>query len=290
VHALRHSSTQVPRLRIIQGSPPDSPEFAGERGWEPHLDHDGRVCAYTCAVDGSGWLRLPGIAWFRFPIEGAYIEALPEGDTPAHTIEDAYYRVALPLAFQARGHEVLHASAVGDARGVHVFCGASRTGKSTLAYALGRRGFEVWADDAVAFTVQAGGIAAVPLPFALRLRGEVANFFDVPAGTGGEANGKTAMLRHQAAGPREIATVSLLERGRSTTIARLSGRESLPAVLYHSFYFSLDDSSIVRRMGTQFLELIAEVPVFRVSLRPGLDALADLLDALEQGVLAPAAA
>jgi hypothetical protein len=43
-------------------------------------------------------------------------------------------------------------------------------------------------------------------------------------------------------------------------------------------------------MGTQFLELIAEVPVFRVSLRPGLDALADLLDALEQGVLAPAAA
>jgi hypothetical protein len=281
------SSTQVPRLRVVQGSPPDSPAFAGDLGWEPHLDHDGRVCAYTRAVDGGGWLRLPGIAWFRFPIEGGYIEARPEGDAPADTIEDVFYRVALPLALQAAGHEVLHASAVTDARGVHVFCGASRSGKSTLAFALGRRGFEIWADDAVAFRVQGGGVTAVPLPFALRLRGEVTDFFDVPARTGREGKGKTETLRHQAAGPREIATVSLLERGRSSTIARLSGRESLPAVLYHSFYFSLDDPSIVRRMGTQFLELIAEVPVFRVSLRPGLDALADLLDALEQRVLAP---
>ena len=284
------SSIQLPRLRIVQGSSPNSPAFNGGPEWEPHLDRDGEACAYTRVVDGSGWLFLPGLASFRFPTEGGYIEALPESDAPADTITEAYYRVALPMALQATGVGVLHASAVSDARGVHVFCGASRSGKSTLAYALGRRGFEVWADDAVAFTVDGGEIAAIPLPFALRLRPDVAEFFDVPPRAGPQTHGKTETLRHQAADPREIATVSLLERGRTSTIARLSGREALPAVLYHSFYFSLDESSTVRRMGTQFLELIAEVSVFRISLRPGLDALADLLDALEQGVLAPAAA
>ena len=162
---------------------------------------------------------------------------------------------------------MLHASAVSDARGVHVFCGASRSGKSTIAYALGRRGFEVWADDAVAFDADDGGITAIPLPFALRLRSEVADFFELPTRIERHANGKTEALRHQAVGPREIASVSLLERGPNSTIARLSAPESLPAVLYHSFYFSLDDSSIRRRMSTQFLELIARAPVFRVSLR-----------------------
>jgi hypothetical protein len=98
------------------------------------------------------------------------------------------------------------------------------------------------------------------------------------------------MLRHQASGLREIASVSLLERGPNSTIVPVSAQESLPAVLYHSFYFSLDDPSIVRRMGRQFLDLVAEVPMFRVSMRPGLDALADMLDALEQRVLTPAAA
>jgi hypothetical protein len=245
------------------------------------------VCAYTRAVDGTGWLHLPGLAYFRFPKNGAYIEALPEGNTPAEKVTDAYYRLALPMALQATGFEVLHASAVSDAHGVHVICGASRSGKSTLAYALGRRGFEIWADDAVAFKVHRGVIAAVPLPFSLRLRREVADFFGLPAQIGRRANGKTETLRHQALGSREIASVSLLERGGSSTIARLSAGESLPAVLYHSFYFSLE-SSILQRMGTQFLELIAKVPVFRISLSPGLDAMADLLDDLERRVLAPA--
>jgi len=273
----------------VQGRPSCSPAFSGDLGWEPHLDHEGRICAYTRAVDSIGWLYMPGLACYQFPAGDGFIEAWPEGNASPDMVTDAYYRVALPMALQVAGYEVLHASAVSDGRGLHLFCGASRSGKSTIAYALGRRGFEIWADDAVAFKVGGGGITAIPLPFALRLRGEVADFFEVPTRSGGQANGKTEALRHQAGDPREIATVSLLERGRNSTIARLSAPESLPAVLYHSFYFSLQDSSILQRMGTQFLELVAGVPLFRVSLRPGLDAMADLLDDLERRVLASAA-
>ena len=269
----------------MQGTPSCSPAFGGDPEWDAHLDHEGRICAYTRAVDGSGWLYLPGIARYRFPAEDGCIEARPEDDASPDLVTDAYYRVALPMALLAAGYEVLHASAVSDGRGLHLFCGASRSGKSTIAYALGRRGFQVWADDAVAFKVGAGGITAIPVPFALRLRSEVADFFEVPSHKRRQANGKIEALRHQAVGPREIASVSLLERGRDSTIVRLSAPESLPAVLYHSFYFSLQDSSILRRMATQYLELVAGVPLFRVSLRPGLDAMADLLDDLERRVL-----
>jgi len=283
-------SSEIPWLRIVQGSPPDSPASLRDPEWEPHLDHGGRVCAYTREIDGRGWLYLPGLAWYRFPAGGGSIEAMPARNAPTDTITEAYYRIALPMALQAAGYEVLHASAVSDGRGVHVFCGASRSGKSTIAYALGRRGFEIWADDAVAFRIDGGGITAVPLPFALRLRGEVADFFGVPTSPGWKGDGKTETLRHQASSPREIVSVSLLERSRNAAIDRLSARESLPGVLYHSFYFSLEDSSVLQRMGTQFLELIGGVPLFRVSLRPGLAGMAEVLDDLERQVLAPAAA
>ena len=72
-----------------------------------HLDHEGRICAYTRAVDGSGWLYLPGIACYRFPAEDGYIEARPEDDASPDLVTDAYYRVALPMALLAAGYEVL---------------------------------------------------------------------------------------------------------------------------------------------------------------------------------------
>ena len=275
---------ELPRLRIVRGSPPNSPEVTDDPTWEPRLDHRGRVCAYTRAFDG-GSLYLPGLAYYRFSTEDRCVEALSERGVPADTITEAFYRIALPMALQAEGYEVLHASAVSDARGVHVLCGASRSGKSTIAYALGRRGFDVWADDAVAFKADDVRINAIPLPFALRLRSEVAEFFEAATHIQPHANGKTEVLRHQAVDIREIASVSLLERGSKSTIARLSAPASLPAVLYHAFYFSLDDPSVRRRMSMQFLELVARVPMFRVSLAPGLEAMTGLLDELEERVL-----
>ena len=162
-------------------------------------------------------------------------------------------------------------------------------GSRRLAYALGRRGFEVWADDAVAFKVDGGEIAAIPLPFALRLRRRRRRILRCAPP---RWNGRQTARRRRC-GIRRSALVRSHRFHCSSEVgprrsSRLSARESLPAVLYHSFYFSLDESSTVRRMGTQFLELIAEVSVFRVSLRPGLDAMADLLDDLERRVLAPA--
>ena len=232
---------------------------------------------------------MPGCAHFRFSTKGDEVEAFPDPGVRAERITEIYHRAALPLALQTAGYEVLHASAVSHAGGVHVFCGASHVGKSTIAYGLSRRSFEVWADDAVAFKADAAAITSFPLPFALRLRHDVADFFE-EARTEKSPNGKTEALRHRGAGPRTIASVSLLERGSDSTISRLSSAGSLPAILYHSYYFSLDDSAVRHRMTDQFLELVARVPLFRVTLRPGLRELGDFLDDLERRVLLPAPA
>ena len=186
------------------------------------------------------------------------------------------------------GLQVLHGSAVKGQRGLHVFCGASQAGKSTLAYALLNRGYEVWADDAVAFTVAGGAISAVGLPFALRIRGDVAAFFEDPEFPTSSSNGKVEALRHSAEErrpePLRIVTVSLLERG-AASIARVPPSEALPQILNHAFYFSLEEEAVRRRMTREFLQLVAEVPLFRVILPRRLDRLDGALDDLEARVL-----
>lgn len=282
-------SPGLPRLQIALEPLPDGIRLAADTAWEPRLDHSGRICAYTGALNGSGWLYLPELGYFRFSSDEESVEAFPEEGAPAQLIEEAFNRLALPMALQAAGFEVLHASAVSDGERVHVFCGASRSGKSTIAYALGQRGLEVWADDAVAFKTDEAGIIAIPLPFALRLREEVAEFYDLPADAKRRKNEKSEALRHQPVGRRPIVSISTIERGPKATIRRLSPGESLPAVVYHSFYFSLEDPAVRRRMSTQFLELIATVPVFRIAVPPGLAALGEVLDELEESILAPPA-
>jgi hypothetical protein len=270
---------ELPRLTISQESPSDYLATADDPAWEPRLDHQGLVCAYTRLTAGSGWLYIPGLAGYRFTNGAKTVEACPEPGASSDLIVEAYQRLALPMALQAGNHEVLHASAVRTGAGVHVFCGASRAGKSTLAYALSRRGLEVWADDAVAFSVIRGAVIAVSLPFALRLRGDVAKRYDASGRAGGPSD-KIETLRLQGDKSAPIASVWILEREPASSIMQLPPSEALPAVLYHSFYFSLKKPAVRRRMAAQFLDLVAQVPVYRLSYAGELDQPETLLDEL----------
>ena len=80
-----------------------------------------------------------------------------------------------------------------------------------MAYALLQRGYEIWADDAVAFTAVAGTATAVPLPFTLRLRDETVAFFQRAGIVKSPDNGKVESPQRAEAKPLAIASVSLLE-------------------------------------------------------------------------------
>jgi hypothetical protein len=271
------SCDKIPPLTILRASPSESPAAADDPEWEPRYDHRGLVCAHTRRTADGGWIYLPGLAGYRFTYGAEQVTAYPERNAASDVIVEAYYRVALPMILHAGEHEVLHASAVRDGAGVHVFCGASRAGKSTLAYALRRRGFEVWADDAVAFSVVRGAVMAIPLPFALRLRRDAAQLFEQPRRVRG-ATGKVETLRSHGSESAPIASAWVLERDHASTIRRLSAQEALPAVLHHSFYFSLEKASVRHRMASQFLEFVTQVRTYRLSYPPKLDHIHALLD------------
>jgi hypothetical protein len=244
----------------------------------------GRVNAHGYSGAGAHWMHVPGLATFRFagPDRVTAIAAPP---VDAERLQEGYRRTVLPLVLQAFGVEVLHASAVEAPRGVVAFCAHSETGKSTVAYGLDRRGYPLWADDAVAFQGTAGRVETIPLPFRVRLRPPSQAYF----ARQGRLAGTEGLRDRPARRPVPLAAVCALERveeanGAGVHVERLSAGSALPAVLAHAQSFRLPDSTRHRRLVLQYLALVAGVPVFRVRFAADLARLTGVLDRLERTI------
>ena len=236
---------------------------------------DGQVCAYGYPAHGQNWLHVPGLATFRFLRADQPVVGIPTGSADRVSVRDAFERTALPMALQSLGRQVLHASGVRGPTGVIAFCGESGTGKSTLAYAAGRRGNELWADDAVAFAVDGHEVAAIPLPFRVLLRPASSAFFGADA---------SAEAQRPAAADRErLAAVVILERtdDEGVGVARLSGADAFRAVLAQAYCYRPTDPDQNARMVDDYLALAERVPVFAARFEPRFESVERLLDAIE---------
>lgn len=235
----------------------------------------GQVCAYGYPARGQNWLHVPGLATFRFLRPDQPVVGIPTGSADRVSVRDAFERTALPMALQSLGRQVLHASAVRTPPGVIAFCGDSGTGKSTLAYAAGRRGYSLWADDAVAFDVAGKDVVALPLPFRIILRPESSVFF------GSDAD--TDVRSPMAAEPVGLAAVVILERteDRGVSVARLSGADAFPAALAQGYCYRPTDAEQNARMVDDYLELAARVPILAARFEPRFESVEKLLDAIE---------
>lgn len=233
---------------------------------------NGGVFAYCGAAGERYSMSLPGLATLEFGGDGPVMASPCVGaDEPA--VAEAYWRDALPLVLHARGWEVLHASAVETSRGVVAFCGDSGAGKSTIAYALHRRGFPLWADDAVALDVTSPAIVARRLPFEVRLRPASAARFDLGARAVRLADPAASRA---AASP--LAGLCLLERGSVASLRALAASAAYPRALAQAFCFQLGDPARKRLMLERYLALVARVPVFALAVPDGLDRLDETCD------------
>jgi hypothetical protein len=185
-------------------------------------------------------------------------------------------RAVLPLFLQRRGTQVLHASAVRGPHGVVAFCGRAGSGKSTLAYELGRRGHELWSDDAVAVT-------EVKPPRAMVLGGELRLLEDVRMHLGVAGGPVEPMVAPGAAAP--LAAVVVLrapDDDVQTPATRvLEPSAAFSALVENAYVFDLEAGK--RLLSESYLTLASELPVHEV-VRPselsGLQATADLVEAL----------
>jgi hypothetical protein len=246
-------------------------------GVEVWRHHDDAVAAYGGQRDGEFWMRLPALGVFIFGSDRPVV-AYPDEGVSAARVEDGFRRTVLPMALQVLGGEVLHASGVLGLNGAVALCAVSGTGKSTLAYGLSRRGYPLWADDAVAFEIEGGTARTTALPFRLQLREPSAEFF------AGFANGREPETAEARSAP--LAAVCVVERASSGdgVLERLSSGDAFPSVLAHAYCFSLEDLERKRRMLDAYLQLVEMVPVFRLGVSPGFDRLGRALDLLEREV------
>jgi hypothetical protein len=240
-------------------------------------DDDGVVFAYGNRANGAYSLAVPGVGVFRFGGDEGGIRVVPEPSASRAGIDEAYRRLVLPNALQALGKEVLHGSAVLAPHGVAALCARSRTGKSTLAFALSRRGYAVWADDAVAFEVVGRSVRALPLPFRIQLRPASAAFFgrDTPV----------ELPQGVANGPTPLVAIFLLERAAidqpECELRRLPPPQAFMALLGNAYWFTLADQERKRRMVSEYLDLSDLVPIFSLRFPLGFERLDAVVAAVE---------
>lgn len=262
-----------------------------EAAAEVWRDQDGTVCAYGYSRGDERWLHLPGLASFRFNTTSEEVHAIPTRSAHPELIYDAFYRTVVPLALQVRGLEVLHASAVEMYGGVVALCAVKETGKSTLAYALGERGYPVWADDAVAVVPSEIPARVLPLPFTLRLRPASAAFFGREPRHSPQPVVRTGSIGARAAS-MPLKAVCVLQRkedlpdSRPVHVQRLHAADAFAGVLAHAYCFTLEDPTRKQRMMQQYLDLVGCVPVFGVCFQTGLHHLPDILDGIMEAVAA----
>jgi hypothetical protein len=260
-------SGQTLTLLISKEPAPALPTTAASKTiWR---DGEDEIVAFGGTVPDARWMTVLGVGSFVFGDLDGPVVAYPDQAVAEELVEDAYRRTVLPLALQALGREVLHASAVLAPGGVLALCAVSGTGKSTIAYAISRRGHPLWSDDAVQFSVGSERVEAIPLPFALRLKGDSARLFGPGA--------PTSVTEPTPAG---LAAIFVLERGADVSVSALESVDAFPAVLTHAYCFDLGDPERKRLMMDAYLRLCAGVPTFRVTVPAGLEQVETAVDSI----------
>jgi hypothetical protein len=276
-------------FELITADPAKASEFSRDLEGVPvqqWTQLSGGVCAQAYVGPDWHWIVWPNVATFRFRPDGRVVEALPERGASLATVEDLYARYVLPIAMQAVGAEAIHASAVSSVEGVLAFCGERGAGKSTVAYAMSRRGYTHRADDVLALDVTEGAVTVLALPFEPRLRPASAEFFGADTGR----RQVRALSPTEQPHRERLAALFVLE-GRpgsaSPEVSRLTGTDAILSALQHAHCFNPEDAENRRRHFSNYLEIAARIPVISVRYSYGLDRLEELLDCLLRSIGTP---
>jgi hypothetical protein len=279
------SASIAPRLEIVAARRAPS-SLSAPRSTHPRRGVMPRAASSRMLglrASGTGW-TCPDSPRSAFDERSDHVVAAPHPGIAADAVAELYWHSALPLVVQARGGEVLHASGVLMSRGVVALCGASKSGKSTIAYGLHRRGYRLWADDAVAVEVTEPAITALPLPFDVRLRPATAALFGLGEGAARLAGPVTRASRRDGLRRRSRPSASSGAGRRLRDACASEASEAYPALLANAHCFSLEDPARKRLMLDRYLSLVARVPVMALAVPDGLERLPAILDALERGV------
>jgi len=239
--------------------------------WQPN-DGVGAAPVLGWRCGGLAFLQFPGFARYVFESGSSTVSGYPFAGASSALLQDVYQRAVLPILLQDSGTEVLHASAIDTQAGVVAFAARSGTGKSTLAYEFGERGYGVWADDALAWDVRDGEVITFRLPFSLRLSG------------GRRIRASTHCTRADSV--RRLAAVVVMRRsdGLERLVHLTRPKDLLPAILPHAYSFSTQERGAGGLLTGHYLDLVTYIPVYELLFNPGLDHIGDVMDIVASGL------
>lgn len=264
----------LPRFDLTFNAEAASP-LRGRRGgvW---TDRSGDVCGQSWVEGSARWIWWHAAGLFRCSAGSQTVHTWGADGVDRAEVCRVFHREIEPLLLQARGWEALHASAVGGGQGAIAFCGLSGSGKSTMAYALSRRGRRHLADDHLVLTVDDNRVRVCPRPFEASLRPPSARHFGHP-NVGGQENDDVE--------PLALAALVLLSQSASHPsdfdIDQVAPAAAFAELLPHAHCFDPADPSETARLTDHYLTLCSTVPVYRVSYRPSFERLEPLLDAVQ---------
>jgi hypothetical protein len=194
---------------------------------------------------------------------------------------------ALSYALIRQGLEPLHATACVRGDVAIAFMGESGRGKSTLAAAFLRAGFDLLTDDQLVLMRSGDRYIAHPGPPQLKLFPEIArdvlgmnasatpmaatsgkHVFPIPVNHQGQPTLERIYLLGRVTGPQRV------------TIRRLSMRRACIALIEHSFNVRLTDSERLHRQFLLATSVAGHVPIKLLSYPRELSRLAEVRDAV----------
>jgi len=258
-------------------------------------DNAGRVSAFLSRLDGECRICFPQFASYIFSEAKACQEGIQivieSGPTSTRgQLVDGLMRNVVPLLLQSRGIQVFHASAIRLGDGIVGLCGSSFAGKSTLAYALQLRGYEVWADDALLISATNQDVRVLKDPLVkLRLRPEARKYFSViESGSSNEIRNIDAEFELSLSDMKELPlkALCLLNRGSKEQAAewccnKINGHEALIQILSLANYYDLTDIDEHRRITESCLKVVSSAPIYKCHYRGGFEFIEAVVDEIE---------
>lgn len=230
---------------------------------EHWVDKHGRLFAWSARMRSESRLEVSGTGVFCFTDHSREVKAFVGRKTKRARVERDFLRVVRPLLLQARGWQLLHASAVLTTNGIVGLCGGSGAGKSTVARTWAKDKHRLWADDAVLLRIR---YEAMPESIQLPL----------------DAIGSPTATVTATARPL-LALVILETCGRTSsapTLEELRPATALSAVLPHALCFDSTDPDLEKTLFLTYSSLVRQLPVHRLRYRqtpPAANTLASLL-------------
>ena len=228
------------------------------------------------------WISQRGVGAVQFTALDPRLSAFPFPDGDVSWFREVVQRAWLPAIYPFWGRQVIHASAAGPSNtsDVIAFTGPTLAGKSTTAYAMGRRpGWRLISDDTLAFTTPAGdGIRLHPLRNEARLRPSSADYF-------GKAGDAFEQVKWPSV-PLSLRVVYVLDgvdgHPEPPRFEKLGVAERLPLLLQQAYALSFKIPKYNQELMTAYAHLAASVPVYRLRFQRSFAVAGALFDAIDQ--------